>query len=503
MGQVTRIQSLHFMDKTGQAHTVDVKLRSAAILSGRVVDLEGRGVGGVELLGVDPAAYRDVANGRATSGPDGAFSFTTLPPGKYQITTASAAHVPAVRKDVQTPIEDLEFILTSLPAVRGRVLDGASGAGVPNFALQLLSHQGGADGPAIPVGEPLVVSGSADGSFIYPLAAKPGSWSMQASAVGYAPTVSEPFSPMSSAGVSDVLVSMKRGGNIRGRLVNESAEPIVGGRVTTRDNAWTDDPMSQMLGDEEGHTATRRLARSDKNGQFILENLRPADYQLILRAARYAQGSVRDLAVVEGESIDLGDVVLSAGGGLHGVLVDSQDSPVVGGMVFLSPEGGQKIGAVRRAKSGIDGRWKITDIIPASYLLTGKPPAKRDAGAFGLWPAPGGQQLVIQAGVEDMRMVRLDDWTLPAPEPMKLPTGNLSGTALSAAGEGIEGMGLQLVPVGGGDARESKTSSGGSFSFVSLPPGEYDLLITGEPNSSVRVTILADAWTNQNLQSER
>ncbi|MFT7484433.1 MAG: hypothetical protein ACI9F9_000273 [Candidatus Paceibacteria bacterium] len=503
MGQVTRIQSLHFMDRTGQAHIVNIEMRSQAKLKGRVIDLAGSGIGGVELLALDRKAYRDVGNSRAVSAPDGSFSFSKLPPGKYHVSSRSPLYAPAAMLDVQTPIEDLNLVLTRLPAIRGRVVNGDTGAGLPDFVLQLMFHQLGPNHPATPMGNPLSVQGASDGNFVFPVRPLGGEFSLLATASGFAATASETFAITPGQAGAEVVVSMTRGGDIRGRVVTEDGEPLVGARIICRDNSWTDDPMSQMLGMEEGRIGTELSVRSNKDGQFRLANLRPASYQVTVSAARFHQSTQRDLLVAEGEELLMGEVSLSVGGGLHGVLLDAESTPVMGGVVFLNPVAGTSAMPVRRCKSGLEGRWKVGDVVPGAYLLTGKPPQAEDMGVFGMWPSPGGEQIMIEGGIDDQRIVHLDQWTVPKPPAPKPPTGNVSGSVLSAAGTGRVGVAIGLKSAGpeGAVDRDGKSGREGAFTFVAVPPGEYDLFITAEPATTVRVSVSADLWTNQDLQS--
>ncbi len=500
MGQITRIQSLIFSDATGQAHIANLKLLGAALCTGRVTDAAGNGIAGIDVLAVDRKSYRDVNNNRITSGPDGSFSFPNLARGTYHVVAKGPGYRPVVRAEVKVPQEGLSIVLDDQRLIHGVVVDAKDGKGLASFHLQLL-QQGVAGTQAIPRGMPIEVQSPGGGRFTIPLDEKPGLWRMQASAEGYAVSVSEPFTIEFASDVADVVVAMNRGGTIRGVLLDGSGGPVVGGRVTSRDNAWTDDAFSQMLGAEEGHAGTVLDARSGRDGTFTLQNLRAGDYQLIVRSGDLHQQVLRGLSVVEEQTLDAGVITMLPGGGLHGALLDSESARIPGGSIFLNPVGNASGAPVRRCKSGHDGRWEIKNIVPGDYTLSGKPPGQAEANALGFWPSSGGEPVQITGGVDDSRDIHLTDWTIPAPPEPDPPTGQLSGKLTNSSGAALLGRQVRLSPVTNGASPETmgKTAREGAFAFMKLLPGDYDLSIVDQPDSTHRVTIRIDTWTYQDL----
>jgi len=497
--RMTRIQSLILNDKTGDSHIVNLTLQSQAQLAGRVTDVSGQGIGGVELLAVDRVAYRDVSHGRAVSEPDGSFSFEGLGGATYLVTLDSPIYGKVEKRDVQTPIDNLNLILQARPSWTGSVVDSATQAPVANFDLRLRHYATGEDQPSLPKGEWIAVRGSDDGAFAVPSPTVPGTWEVEVRSDGYAPGLSPTFAFQPGSAVDGIFVGLSQGGAITGRLVDQDGQPVVGGRIESRDDTWTDDAFSAMVGDEEGKLATERSSRSATDGSFVLVNLRPAAYQLLLRSSQHHQVTLPSLEVAEGDVLDVGEIVLQPGAALTGALFDSESSTVTGGMVFLAPKGQAGGVPVRRSKSGLNGTFRFQNVVPGTYLLSAKPPQPA-GGMLSLWPEGGGEEVVLAGGTEDQRDVHLETWTKPKPLPPKPPTGNVAGKLVDADGAPVTGMLLLLQPTDReGEPIPGKSMREGEFSFTTLPPGAYSLYIDGHEDTAVDVEVVADRWTRHDL----
>lgn len=499
-GTLTRIQSLIFADKTGQIHVVNFTLKSQTKMTGRVTSLEGRGIEGAEVVAVDRAAYRDVGNSRAVTGPDGRYSVEKLPPGKYEVRVHARGYESTVLQDVQTPIEDLNWMLLPALRVRGQVVDASNGSAISDFSLRFRQVQA-VDGATVPRGGFEAFAGAPDGEFEIPALQALGNWCLEARAEGFAASYSQPFDTAVMGEVSDIVISMDRGGAIRGRLVDTAGQPLFGGRVTSRDDGWVDDAFSAALGAQGEGNGTVSDARSGTDGVFRLTNLRSGTYQLAARTANLHQVQVRGLTVVEGEETDVGDVVLQEGAGLRGQLLDAEGSEVSGGMVFLQPTDQAGQAPVRRVKSGAEGDWRFANVVPGAYLLSASPPSQR-RGSFSLWPERGGEEIALRGGVEDVRDVHLDDWTKPKPPPPLPPSGNVGGTLLGPDGVGVVGAGVELVAVDPPSLSPlmSKSEREGKFNFLRVPPGQYVLFASGHDEPRIPVTVVADEWTHHDLE---
>jgi len=498
-GTLTRVQSLVINDKTGDTHIADFELGTAVELRGRVLDLAGEAVAGAELLLIDRAAYRDVAHGSATSAIDGSWAIEGLLPGSYELRVTSADHEEVVQRDVAVPREPWSLLLQPKRRIQGRVADAESGAGLGRFSLRLRRFEDGL-GVTHPVGPLAEQVGGPLGEFSIPAESELGPWVVEARAAGYAPSYSPPFDGSLEGDVTGVQVDMRRGGELRGRLVDAEGRPVVG-RVTCRDAAWVQDAMSAFLGEQGLGEATVRHLRCGADGGFVLSHLRPARYQLSARGPGLPERRLQGFEVVEGEALDLGEIVLPPGASVRGTIYGGDSMPIVGAMVFLQPADRHAGLALRRTKSGLGGAWRMGDVAAGTYLLSARPP-DTDLGVFTFWPDRSGEELVLEAGVEDVRDLHLEGWSRPEPPPPPPPRGQVRGVLTRAGGEPVRGAPLELRAAGMG--REAphlaKTGLDGEFVFPAVEPGDYLLLPTGYEELAIDVSVRADVESEHRLE---
>ncbi|MEM1450342.1 MAG: sigma-70 family RNA polymerase sigma factor [Planctomycetota bacterium] len=135
---------------TVEAHDLDLALPTAG-LSGRIVDASGAAVEGARVSHVLVAggAHRHalrLADDSDTTGADGAFRFTGLRPGHYQIGVTHPERGAAVASAVEVTeggaVEGIEIALAAGHAVTGRVM-GPTGLAAPKVPIWIHDASGG------------------------------------------------------------------------------------------------------------------------------------------------------------------------------------------------------------------------------------------------------------------------------------------------------------------------------------------------------------------------
>ncbi len=241
-----------------------VALERSVTIQGRVVDAEGRAVGGAVVKATpDWNRVRWFVNTRlvATTNEDGSFSIDGVPgrlPVRLEATDARFA-VPALRP-VKTPPEGtLPIEALAFPAVRvarGTVSDAATGLAIAGATLL-------ADWK--PRGFGSGASGR-DGSFA--LALPQAETRLRVGAPGFVPRTFD------AVDVSVPLdVRMERGLSISGRVVDPTGGPVPGARVALC--AWK--PLDSRPADKalDPRTVANPFAFADDHGRFWIEGVPP------------------------------------------------------------------------------------------------------------------------------------------------------------------------------------------------------------------------------------
>lgn len=501
-GTQTRTQSLIFSEVTGVAHVVDFVLQPKVKLAGRVVNSDGEPLAGVDLVAADRSPSIVMPNTRCLSDAEGRFEMPAAQATNYQILFRAEGYQPGVANEVAAPAEELELVLEAQTLFRGIVLEKANGQPLRDFSLRL-RYSGSPGAPSTPAGPMQKFQDAADGAFALAVPQPRGRFVVEAQAEGFAPGRSAPFDNRSGNPKDGIRIELSRGGTITGRLIDTEGRALSGARIESRDSAWSEDPLFTGLGDYFPTDATHREEVSDGQGRFRLANLGPGIYQVIADTSRHHRTSVGGIRVEEGGEVDLGDVLLAEGGSLRGVLYDSAGTALQGGILSLEPVDVDALLPSRTVKSGVEGAWRLRNLVPGEYFLVAQPPPNLVEGILALPESDDQlQRVTVSAGTEDVRDVHLIDWVIPKPEPPAPPTGQLSGHITNADGSAPSSLQLSLEPTdpATGPGHLAKTEREGAYTILAVLPGEYEFLVVGHEETRVTVIIEADNWTYQDLQ---
>jgi RNA polymerase sigma factor (sigma-70 family) len=223
----------------------------------------------------------------------------------------------------------------------------------------------------------------------------------------------------------------------------------VKGTVRASDGAPV--PKASVTVGNEGDLAFYRT-RSGADGAFLVEGLRPGEFQLAAVDEELGKASI-NLRGSAGETVPC-EVRLSLGIVLRGRLLTENDEVVANGSVYATAEAGN--GAAR---------WETGTSVDAD-------------GRFAIDNCPDGRLLGIEArgeGVTNLRLQRVDpragELVLRAKKtkPLPPPSARIAGTLVLADGKPAAGIMVHVKTTGGGFLYI--TDENGHFEFGPLVPG--------------------------------
>ncbi|MEZ5988284.1 MAG: carboxypeptidase regulatory-like domain-containing protein [Planctomycetota bacterium] len=293
---------------------VVIELGAGATVFGRVSDkADGRPVAGAEVK--VSVRGESATLGTTESGPDGTYRLEGLPAETVYVQCTAAGFGEQVwnKLDIEPGKEhrvDLELdkgrllIGTVTDATTGKPVPGASVARSWTFRDDVLTD--GAGRYALAVSE------------------RSGYVALHVRAEGYVEQV-EPI----AVGVERLDVVLRRGGSVKGRVVDGSGAAIAGAYVA----AGASYTARQGIGNTDWIRA-----EVDRNGFFEADGLDPMHvYSLYMRApGRGTKVYILPRRLAAGEVLDVGDLRLLAAGGVEGRVVDDEGQPVAGMEVSLA-----------------------------------------------------------------------------------------------------------------------------------------------------------------------
>lgn len=441
------------------------------------------------------------------SGPDGAFSVRGLAAGDYRLVTAHPEHLPHWETLVSVPPQgaaEAEIRLTLAQSIRGQVVDDAgkpiAGAVVEAEPFEMVALKGQTrlqkqlldweDGQAA-LGEARTES-AADGTFVLG-SLSPGAHALWATHGQYlaGDALDAP------AGESQVVLTLRRGASVRGRLVDVDLRPVGGVLVKLTPARLTEvHRIYDWSGSEvEAVEAKARDARSAQDGRFQVDGLEPRAYELAAAAGKLAP-LFREVEVPP-DGIDLGDVELSAPLDVSGVVLAPDGKPLPGARVWAaltetSVRAGNTLGlrlaeAVAETRSGAQGRFTLTGL-PGGPLDLGAE-AEDYAGLVleGVAAGSGDVKLTLEEGITIHGKI-IDSTSL---EPVAGAVIQAGFSRLKSAASDAEGVfvirGLPIEEIYGGSTviRASHAELGSQR--------EHNVMVLGRSESSPLVIRLGAA----------
>lgn len=209
----------------------------------------------------------------------------------------------------------------------------------------------------------------ADGSYAL-MGIPPGSWDVEASAVGYLPSRGE-FRKFSAVEDDEGFdFGLERAGTVEGHVVDSKGRPVAGARLG--------------LLVTHGVLAPSPIVVTNEEGRFVLDPVSAEDLTLHVEHPEFAPKS-HEIAASP-EAIRRVEIVLGSGKRLRGVVRDAY-GPVAGARVAIdfadSPEGrffygrgledaGEKPDAPRGVLSDANGAFQLEVPVPSRLMLSGE-----------------------------------------------------------------------------------------------------------------------------------
>ncbi|HYC78694.1 MAG TPA: carboxypeptidase regulatory-like domain-containing protein, partial [Planctomycetota bacterium] len=157
-----------------------------------------------------------------------------------------------------------------------------------------------------------------------------------------------------------VLVTMRVGGAISGRVTDDQARPISGARVELRiNNLWEHGSNDD---DEPWVEKNLRVAGTDADGAFSFVGLSEGKYNLRVEAKGWSTGFKGDLALQKGARLEAVHVTLEKGEPLVGYVVDGDEKPLAAVNVHVSTKNGWAA-----ALTDAEGTFRIETIPKGPY----------------------------------------------------------------------------------------------------------------------------------------
>lgn len=330
---------------------VEIVLEDGATLSGRVIQDNGRGVGGLTVSvrseeGGRMARFTAMRRAReVVTERDGSFSVSGLIAGEVMVMVEGPGYLRETVSGVQASLdgtEPLEIIVRPGAVIAGRVTD-EQGRALPDIqvrARELREDDGrfgrgggrGGFGRGFFGGNPETTD--SNGEFRFDRL-EAGKYQLTLTGEGYARTEQE-----AETGQTDLKIRMEVGQSISGRVVDAEAAPIEGATVRVG-NGW----------------GRQNRVETDKEGRFELGGLDRGTLEVNVQSRGFLIHSF------ETEGGDLGDIVLEVAPRLIGVVVGPDGYPVAGARVSanalseaeLFNESGDEGRGGRRGRGGRGG----------------------------------------------------------------------------------------------------------------------------------------------------
>lgn len=330
-----------------------ILLRRGLTISGQVVDVEGEPIIDAKIVAMPAAedSQKSLANRKLSSRPtqsDAKGTFILqglLAEQRVFLTIEHPGYLGQVVEGVEVPIDvPLKVVMQRAARVSGRVED-PSGEPIVGAEVRL----GGVGRAAGTVGlrtagddNALQTVSDDQGQFDLP-GVIPGTVELEAVMEDFLPSEAQRLEIERGAWTDDVVLVLRRGNVLTGRVTNGRGQPVAGARLTL------------------GHT----LARSDAEGAYRLSGLPLGDLELEARHPEYNRTTRQVTIEPEDNSLDL---VFEGGATVLGRVLDGAQKPVVGASVRFEQQARRDFHQYH-AISDSEGAFEVPSVALGHYRV--------------------------------------------------------------------------------------------------------------------------------------
>ena len=352
---------------------------------------------------------------------------------------------------------------------------------------------------------------------------KPGKVALTVNAPGYPETVVHDVEISESAVKKGLIVRLKPGATIRGRVVNQDGKPVAGaqlvvlpagGRLRTAPGVREENRRMRkqaggprggpfggggMLGGSDelppgmlGFAANLgllgdRAVASHSDGSFEITGAEPGSLRLQAFQREYAWGGSESFELVEGKTRDGVLVTMHSGGGIEGNVTDRHGRPLPQAIVAAFSPGAfagssANAGGLYEGETDAKGDYTIKHVTPGSYfvVVTRGDAALNPLSFFGtlnfdLVSVPEDEVVrydLVDSSAGGCRVHgRVSDQGQPVARGML--------AAMRFDGDSVLGFEMKAAPL---DAQ-------GRYEFAGLAPGDYQLNLDGQGGGQIRMTL--------------